>query len=131
MPLCGSRRILPKAGASNGWPLEHNQMGARLVIILRVFGQILIAASVMILGYDALTAMETGAINPIRLDEFAALFAQRWGIAEGLEMESLMALAEDWPLFMRAGYVFVIASPAFFVVGVVGAAMALLFRSRA
>ena len=100
------------------------------MIVLRVFAQILIAAAVMVLGYDALNAMEAGAIDPIRLGAFVALFAQQWGIAEGLDMETLMTLAEGWPQFVRAAYVFVIAGPTFFVLGVVGVTMALLFRSR-
>ncbi len=101
------------------------------MIIIRVFAQMLIAAAVMILGYDALVAMKAGAIDPIKFGEFVSLFAQQWGSNEGLDMESLMAVAENWPQFARAGYIFLIASPAFFIIGVVGAAGALMFRSRA
>lgn len=100
------------------------------MIILRVFAQMLIAAAVMVLGYDALNAVEAGAIDPISSGELATLFARQWGLSDSLDVETILAMAETWPQFARAAYLFVIGAPAFFVMGVIGATMALLFRSR-
>ena len=100
------------------------------MLIVRVFAQMLIAAAVMVLGYDALRALETGTIDPIAMGEFGGLFAVQFGLAENVDLEALLAVADGWPQFGRAAWVFVIGAPAFFILGVVGATMALLFRSR-
>jgi len=100
------------------------------VFILRVMAQLLIAAAVMVLGYDALNALETRTVDPIAGGELAALIAGLAGLAEGLDMERILGVAEGWPGALAAPYAFLVAAPAFLILGVLGGAMALLFRAR-
>jgi hypothetical protein len=92
--------------------------------------QLLIAAAVMVLGYDALNALENWTIAPIAGGELAALVANQTGLAEDLDLETVVAAGAGWPPWLSAVYSYVVTAPAFLILGVLGTGMALLFRSR-
>ncbi len=100
------------------------------MFILRVTAQLLIAAAVMVLGFDALNALESGTVDPIAGGELVALIVGQLGLADGLDMERILGVAEGWPGALAAPYAFLVAAPAFLILGVLGGTMALLFRAR-
>jgi len=104
--------------------------GEARLFILRIFAQLMIATAVMVLGYDALHALETGAISPITPGGLAVLIANQTGIGEGLTVEAILAPSETWPFTLAAGYGYLVMAPAFLILGVIGFIMAFLFRAR-
>lgn len=100
------------------------------MLILRVAAQLLIAAGVMVLGYDALNALETRSIDPIAGGELAALIANQTGLTDGLDMERILAVSEGWPAWAGTAYSYLVGAPAFLILGVLGGLFALLFRAR-
>jgi hypothetical protein len=92
--------------------------------------QLLIAGAVMVLGFDALNALETGSIDPLAGGALVALVTNRVGLTDGLDLAGLVALADGWPAWGAAPYGFLVAAPAFVTLGVLGILMALLFRAR-
>jgi len=92
--------------------------------------QLFLAAAVMVLGYDALNALETGAIEPISPASLSVLIANQTGLADGLDVEAVLGAAAGWPGFAASAYGYVVTAPAFLILGVFGLLMALIFRAR-
>ncbi len=100
------------------------------MLIVRVMAQVLIAAAIMVLGYDALNALESGTVDPLSAGELSILLTNQTGLAAGLEMETALAAAAGWPDVLARAYTYVLIAPAFLVLGAMGLLMALLFRRR-
>jgi len=100
------------------------------MLILRVLAQLLIAAAVMVFGFDALNALRNGAIDPIATGELSNLVTNQLGLTSEMDLEQMMALSEGWPSWGISAWGLAVQAPAFVVLGVLGLAMALLFHSR-
>jgi hypothetical protein len=100
------------------------------MFIVRVVALLLIAMGVMVLGYDALTALQSGTIAPISAGGLVSITTNQAGWTEGLDLEGLRAMAEGWPGYFTTPYGILIELPAFAVFGGLGVLMALVFRGR-
>lgn len=100
------------------------------MIVLRVFALLLIAGALMVLGYDALTALESGALNPLTFSDLTQLFGERAGLGTMLDLETGLRSVTDWPTWVHTPLLWIVTAPAFLVVGVLGILLAWLFRSR-
>ncbi len=85
------------------------------MVILRVISQILIALALMLLGADAVTALETNTIDLMSLSEFFAL----------LGLGDAQAGLESWDDgFFRDGLIQIVSLSAWAVFGLVGVLLA-------
>jgi len=95
---------------------------------MRVLAQLFIASAVMVLGYDALSALESGSINPVSLADLAHMISAWWD--GSVTATGILEMAASWPAFAQSTWAVLVAGPAFFVLGLIGLILALLFRSR-
>jgi hypothetical protein len=100
------------------------------MLILRVLAQLLIAAAVMVFGFDALNALRNWAIDPIATGELSNLVTSQLGLTNEMDLEQMIALSEGWPSWGISAWGSVIQAPAFLLLGLLGLTMALLFRWR-
>ncbi len=100
------------------------------MIVIRILAQLLIAAALMVLGSDALNAVETGVVDPLSFSSLVGLLSERAGLTWGLDLEASLRAAENLPAFAQTSLLYVVTSPAFLVFAVVGVVMAWAFRTR-
>lgn len=96
----------------------------------RVFSMLLIAAALMVLGFDALTALETGNVNPLSLSELSRMIGGAMGLGTMLDLEAGLRAMPDWPQWLRGPLLFIVTSPAFVVLAIIGIVSTWLFRHR-
>ncbi len=100
------------------------------MLILRIFSQLLIVGGLMVLGYDALSALESGTVNPLAVSDLAQLIGERAGLGTMLDLETALRAVQDWPTWVHRPLLFAVMSPAFAVLGILGIFFTWLFRYR-
>jgi len=100
------------------------------MIVIRIIAQLFIAAALMLLGYDALRAVEFGVVDPISFSSLAAMLGERAGLGLNLDFEASVRAAENLPGFVSTSLLYVVTSPAFLVFAILGVGMAWAFRTR-
>jgi len=100
------------------------------MIVVRIFAQLLIAAALMLLGYDALRALETGGLDPVTFSGLAVMLGEAAGLSADLDFEAGLRTSETLPGLVQTSLLFVVTSPGFVVFAIVGIMMAWLFRTR-
>ncbi len=93
------------------------------MIIFRIISLLFVAGALMVLGADALTSLENGAVTLRPLNDVIALVSR-----------DLAAAIADWqgalPGGLKEGVGYVLTSPAWVPLGVIGIFLAFLFRAR-
>ncbi len=96
----------------------------------RVISMLLIAGALMVLGYDALTALDTGLVNPLSVSGLSQLIGERLGLGTLLDLEAGLRAMLDWPQWLRGPLLFIVTSPAFVVLALLGIVLTWIFRHR-
>lgn len=101
-----------------------------IMFVLRVFAQLMLAAALMLLGYDALNALETGHVNPLSVSGLAQLIGERAGLGTMLDLETGLRAVTDWPGWVHTPLLWIVTAPAFLAFGLLGILFTWLFRHR-
>lgn len=92
------------------------------MVVFRVIAQILIAAALMLLAWDALASLQQSRIVLHSFQDFIGLFGAR----------SVTTAVESWesvPEFLKQSLIYIIELPAWVILSIIGLLMAWLFRS--
>ncbi len=95
------------------------------MIILRLLSLLLVVVALLVLGYDAFRYLNPVEGQPFSLTSLSELLDWVFKLINGQTDWSAVHTA-SWPSFAKT----VIAWPAWAVIGVIGLALALLFRRR-
>lgn len=93
------------------------------MIVFRVIAQILIAAALMLLGWDAMRSFQEDRIVLHSFSEFVSLFG----------LTGLDQMAQNWnaPVdFLSDALFYIVTLPGWVILGVLGLIMAWIFRPR-